>query len=361
MESNSRKTSCIRPVKLEMLMIDFLKKTTFMMLILFWICSGASAQVYKPQKNMNLKDDFTSEIIELNSDYEGEVKAVLIASKHNTGNRQSVLYIHGYVDYFFHPHLGEEFNQHNFDFYALDLRKYGRALMEHQHPNYCKDVEEYFEEISIAIRKIKSRSTGVLLFGHSTGGLTASCYMNSGAEREQIDGLILNSPFLDFNQTAFGKSMSQFVAGLMSTVSNYAKIEGALSPAYAQSIHKDHYGSWDFNLNWKPIEGFPTYFKWLRAISKSQKSLKTSDIKVPILVMHSSGSLRTKKYIEEAMSNDIVLNVADIKRVGVKLGERVTLLKITNAQHDIFLSPAPVRELAFEAMFAWLSETDFGS
>jgi alpha-beta hydrolase superfamily lysophospholipase len=36
-------------------------------------------------------------------------------------NRKSVLYLHGYNDYFFHTHV-EKFNENNFDFYALDLR-----------------------------------------------------------------------------------------------------------------------------------------------------------------------------------------------------------------------------------------------
>lgn len=308
---------------------------------------------------MNLIDDYTSQIIKLNPDYEGEVNAVLIASNYNTGNRRSVLYLHGYIDYFFHPHVGEKFTQNNFDFYALDLRKYGRALMKHQHPNYCKNIEEYFEEISFAIRKIKQSSNSVFLLAHSTGGLTASCYLNSGAERKQIDGLILNSPFLDFNQNNFEKSISQFVAKIISKVSNYAKIEGALSPAYAQSVHKDYYGSWDFNLEWKPIKGFPTYFKWIVAIAKAQKTLEKSDIQIPILLMHSSGSKKTKTYSKEAMTNDIVLNIKDIKRVGEKLGDRVTTVKIDNAQHDIFLSTKPVREVGFDKMFSWLADTDF--
>ena len=308
---------------------------------------------------MNLKDDYTSQNIQLDSDYEGEVKAVLTASKNNTGNRKSVLYLHGYVDYFFHPHLGEKFNQNNFDFFALDLRKHGRSLMQHQHPNYCKDIEEYFEEISISIRKIESESSSVFLLAHSTGGLTASCYMNDGKEKSLIKGLILNSPFLDFNQSKIEKSLSQFLARLISKVSNYAKIEGALSPAYAQSVHKDYYGEWEFNLDWKPIKGFPTYFKWLEAIARAQKKLKKSNIQVPTLIMHSSGSIKIKKYSKEAMTNDIVLNIKDIKRVGEKLGDRVTLLEIENAQHDIFLSPKPVREVGFNKMFAWLSSTEF--
>ena len=308
---------------------------------------------------MNLKDDYTSQNIKLNPDYEGEVNAVLTSSNFNTGNRRSVLYLHGFIDYFFHPHLGEKFNQNNFDFYALDLRKYGRSLMQHQHPNYCKDIEEYFEEISIAIRKIKSGSKSIFLLAHSTGGLTASCYMNFGKDRDLIEGLILNSPFLDFNQSKFEKSISLFVAKIIAKVSSYAKLDGALSPIYAQSLHKDYYGEWEFNLDWKPIKGFPTYFKWVVAISRAQKKLKKSNIKIPTLIMHSSGSFKTSKYSKEAMSNDLVLNIEDIKRVGKKLGDSVTLMKIDNSQHDIFLSPKAVREVGFDKMFAWLEDTDF--
>ena len=308
---------------------------------------------------MNLKDDYTSEILKLNPDYEGEVQAVLIASTHNKGNRKSVLYLHGYVDYFFHPHVGEKFNQAGFDFYALDLRKYGRSLLPHQHPNYCKDIKEYFEEISMAIRIIKSKSTSVFLLGHSTGGLTASCYMNYGQEREEIDGLILNSPFLDFNQSKVKKSFTLLAAKWLSKVSDYTKVEGALSPIYAQSIHIDYYGEWEFNLDWKPIKGFSTYFKWINAIARAQKSLQQSNIQVPILVMHSSGSLKPKKFSKEVLTKDIVLNVEDIKRVGRKLGNKVTMCKVNNALHDIFLSPKAVREVGFDKMFSWLATTDF--
>lgn len=308
---------------------------------------------------MNLENDYTSKRIELNPDYEGKVNAVLISSNHNTGKRKSVLYLHGYIDYFFHPHLGEKFNLLNFDFYALDLRKHGRSLMPHQHPNYCRNIEEYFEEISIVIREIKSESTSVFLLAHSTGGLTASCYMNYGKERNLIDGLILNSPFLDFNLSKIEKPISKFIANLIGKLSNYTKIEGALSPIYAKSLHKDYYGEWEFNLKWKPINGFPTYFKWLSAVARAQKSLKKSNIKVPILIMHSSGSIKTKKFSKEAMTNDIVLNIEDIKRVGRKLGNKITMLKIDNAQHDIFLSPKVVRDVGFDKMFSWLANTDF--
>ena len=183
--------------------------------------------------------------------------------------------------------------------------------------------------------------------------------MNNGKERNLIDGLILNSPFLDFNQTRFEKLISYFVAKIISKISVYSKINGALYPVYAQSIHKDFYGEWDFNQDWKPIKGFPTYFKWIVAIAKAQKKLEESNITVPILNMHSSDSIKISTFSKDAMSKDIVLNIEDIKRVGIKLGDKVTLLRIENAQHDIFLSSKVVREVAFDKMFSWLSKIDF--
>jgi len=304
---------------------------------------------------MDILKDYTNQTIKLKPDFEGEVTATLVSSKFNTGNRKSVLYLHGYVDYFFQSHLGEKFIENNFDFYALDLRKYGRSMLAHQNPNYCRDIKEYFEEITIAIRQIyESGSRDIFLLGHSTGGLIASNYMNYGLEKDLIKGLILNSPFLDFNQTNFQKSIIYLAAKLIAGIFPYSKINGALSPAYVQSIHKDFYGEWDFNLDWKPIKGFPTYFSWLLAIRAGHKKLVNSNIIAPVLVLHSSGSSKISAYSKEAMSKDIVLDINDIKRVGAKLGKKVTIVEIENAQHDIFLSQKKVRENALNQMFNWL-------
>ncbi|PWH87248.1 alpha/beta hydrolase [Brumimicrobium oceani] len=308
---------------------------------------------------MDSYNEYTSQTITLKPDYEGEVTATLISSNANAGNRKSVLYVHGFIDYFFHGHMGKEFNANEFDFYALDLRKYGRSLMEHQHPNYCKSIEEYYEELTLAIRQIHETSNGeVILLAHSTGGLITSNYMNYGEEKDLVKALVLNSPFFDFNMSAIEKAAALTVSKPIGGLFKYSKIEGALSPAYAESIHKDYYGEWSFNLDWKPIEGFPTYFKWIGAIRKGHKNLKKSDIKSPVLVMHSSSSERISKYSEKATHQDIVLDIEDIKRVGEKLGSQVTLLEIEDGLHDLFLSKEPVRNKAFQEMFDWLNKLE---
>ena len=66
-----------------------------------------------------------------------------------------MLYVHGFVDYFFQTHLAEFFTARGYDFYALDLRKYGRSLLDHQTPNFCRDMSEYFPEIDAAVRIIR--------------------------------------------------------------------------------------------------------------------------------------------------------------------------------------------------------------
>jgi hypothetical protein len=58
---------------------------------------------------MNIDKDFTFQTIKLAPDY--GVIATLISSNRNLGNRRSVLYLHGYNDYFFHTHVKNSMKQ----------------------------------------------------------------------------------------------------------------------------------------------------------------------------------------------------------------------------------------------------------
>ncbi len=311
---------------------------------------------------MNLEKDFTNQTLELKDDYEGKVIAVLTSCNANTGNRKSIIYIHGYIDYFFHPHVAEKFIENGFDFYALDLRKYGRSWLPHQRKNYCKSLTEYFEEITVAINLICEKSNSsvcppIYLLGHSTGGLTACNYANFGEQKSKISGLILNSPFLDFYDSEFKKNFTLAACNVFSLFTDYGYVINMLSPVYVQSTHKNFEGEWDFNLKWKYTQGFPTYFKWILAADEGHEKLrKYSNLQIPILVMHSSSSAKLSKFSEQAMRKDIILDVEDIKERGAKLGNQVTVLEVKDAIHDIFLSKKEVREKAFEEMFNWLSE-----
>src|SRR5207249_7319683 len=96
--------------------------------------------------------------------------------------------------------LADFFVSHGIDFYALDLRKYGRSLQPHQTPNFCLDLSDYYAELDEATRIIKSEGHNRLLVnGHSTGGLITSLWAHDRRADGIVDALFLNSPFLDLN------------------------------------------------------------------------------------------------------------------------------------------------------------------
>ena len=114
---------------------------------------------------------FESLELEFPDDYDGRVLATLVRLPHGgEAPRGAVLFVHGFIDYFFQRHLAERFAMEGYAFYALDLRKHGRSLRPHQHPNFCKSVAEFYAEITRAIDVI---GEPVLLAGHSTGGYRA--------------------------------------------------------------------------------------------------------------------------------------------------------------------------------------------
>lgn len=300
--------------------------------------------------------EFTEHIFEFKPDYDGRVISTLVYAR--CASQRAVLYVHGYTDYFFQEHLASDFLKNNYNFYAIDLRKYGRSLLEGQHPNFCLSMTEYYDDLTAAIEFIRKQGDSeITLLGHSTGGLLASMYAAEGEARDKVSKLVLNSPFLEFNTTAFKQ---HFIAPLASMISRffpflYSKPE--LSPNYARSVHVAYKGEWEFNTDYKPIEGFPLYFAWLAAVRKAQHQLhKGLDIACPVLVMCSTQSVNQVGWDDRYMQADGVLNVEDIVRYSKCLGHNVSVVQIEGAMHDIFLSAEVVREESFETMMNFLKK-----
>jgi len=132
------------------------------------------------------------------ADYDGPLVATLVRLSVADAPRGAVLYVHGFIDYFFQRHMAERFAAEGYEFFALDLRKYGRSLQPHQHPCFCMDLSEHYADLTRALDEI---GAPVLLAGHSTGGLICALYAHDGARRERVKALWLNSPFFEFNAT----------------------------------------------------------------------------------------------------------------------------------------------------------------
>ena len=276
-------------------------------------------------------------------DYDGMVVATLVRKAGVARKKRAVLYVHGFIDYFFQAHMSDRFEAEDWSFYALDLRKHGRSMLDGQHPCFCKRIDEYFADLTRAIDGIAAEVDGpLLLAGHSTGGLVASLYADAGERRERISALWLNSPFFEFNVPAADR-FKLGMAAAVGIVFPFLTDPKGLPPDYPMSLHKDHLGEWAFDLRLKPIEGFPVYLGWIGAIRAAHAKVHRGlSIACPVLVMHS----------DEA---DIVLGWRSIEKWSSGLGKDVTLQKFPGALHDLVLSRAEIRGAVFEKLFAWLS------
>ncbi len=293
-------------------------------------------------------------------DDEGAVYATLIRRKAESVTTKAVLYIHGYMDYFFQAHLAEAYIEQGYNFYALDLRKYGRSLEGVNHPNYVKNIRDYFAEISKAIEIIREEdgNDNLILNGHSTGGLTSSLYAAHGKYRTSIEALILNSPFFDFNLEPPVKFFMKFLA-LTSNFFPYFSIQGKEPVPYMLSIHKDYHGEWDFSLDYRKLESFPIYAGWVKAILNAHEEVRQGlNIQCPVLVMYSDKSIHGTTYTEAHQTGDAVLDVKHIREGSQYLGNNVHQVEIKDGLHDLVLSRKDVRDKVFEEMFTWLEKVD---
>jgi alpha-beta hydrolase superfamily lysophospholipase len=280
----------------------------------------------------------------------GENKATLYEHPFQGKSNKSVLYLHGFNDYFFQEHMADWFTALKIKFFALDLRRYGRSLMSHQKPNNTHNLREYDEEITMALDQIQGMGNEIVLLGHSTGGLIAALYCHHYRQDLKVKALILNSPFFDFNMSPLSKLMLPIVA-FVGKLFPFLPSPAGLNKGYGKSVHRLHHGEWDFDTKIKPIEGYAVDLGWINAIYSAQKELqKGLNIPVPILVMHSDKSIQPGDFTENMLTADSVLNIEDIAIYSEKLGKMVSRISIENGMHDLMLSQTKARQKAFNAM-----------
>ncbi|MGN9812664.1 alpha/beta hydrolase [Micromonospora sp. BQ11] len=299
---------------------------------------------------------YERQTIDLGADDEGPVVATLVRRRADRPTGRAVLYVHGFVDYFFQTHLADFFADRGWDFYALDLRKYGRSLLPHQTANFCTDLAEYFPELDAAAKIIREDDGHDILLGmgHSTGGLIVSLWAHARREAGVVDGLFLNSPFFDLNLPWVLRRPGAAAVARLARSAPKRVVRPGLGSVYGQSIHAQHRGEWTFDLEWKPLAGFPVRAGWLAAVRRGQQQLRAGlDIRVPILLACSTRSFKGMKWHESATLADAVLDVEHMVRWAPRLGRHVTLARFDGGMHDLTLSGPAVRQKVFDEVGRW--------
>lgn len=303
-----------------------------------------------------LGQPFTVETIELAPDFEGEVTAALVHLPAAHPTDAAVLYVHGFSDYFFQRELAHWWTDRGYAFYALDLRKYGRAMRSHHTKAYVSDLAQYDEELDEAWTRITQRDghTRVIVAAHSTGGLTTPLWASRRRPKELV-GMVLNSPWLDMQGSPGQVRLLTAAARIMAKISPLKVIPREVSGLYTRSLHHTLDGEWDFDLDLKPIGSFPVTFGWVNAIRRGHARVHQGlGIDVPILVLASERSGNPTEPGPAVHSMDIVLDVRQIKRWAPSLGTNMTYVSLPGALHDVVLSAPVVRAAAYAAIDSWL-------
>ena len=233
-------------------------------------------------------------------DGEGDLAATVVRRADSVPSAAAVLAVHGFTDYFFNTQLVDHLTARGFRVYGLDLHKCGRSWREGQTPHFTTDLSRYDRDLQSACAIIDAENhtepTGVrtVVYGHSTGGLVVAMWLDRVRRRGDtaglgLAGLVLNSPFLDLRGPAILRTrVTSTAIGAVSRVRKTRVLRPGGRGGYGLTLHRDYHGEFDYDLQWKPLGGFPITYGWIHAIRQSQARLHRGlDVGVPNLILRS--------------------------------------------------------------------------
>jgi alpha-beta hydrolase superfamily lysophospholipase len=289
------------------------------------------------------------------SDYEGSVTCTIIKKEAPQKSTKAVLYVHGFNDYFFQEEMAERFLKEGYNFYAVDLRKYGRSWLSHQKFNNVRDLSEYFADIDTTLHMIRSEgSEKILLVGHSLGGLIVTSYAGARNGKERFDAVLLNSPYFNLDVKSGLKKTALPLIIKRAEKHPETNIDLGINPLYGESLHKDYHGEWSYSLGLKPLIAPPVNFGWVRAVHLGLEELgRGIQINKPVLVLHAARSVDEKKWSDAFFNGDAVLDVAEVARQAQNIVGQYSIQAVPGGMHDLVLSRKPVREEVYSTIFNW--------
>ena len=258
-----------------------------------------------------------------------ELIGTLVREDGPSRSRRAVLYVHGWNDYFFQRHLARAFADLGYDFYAVDLRRYGRSLRRGHFAGFITDLDDYDEELDAAADVIAAEHDVLVLMGHSTGGLVASLW--AARHPGRVDAVVLNSPWLDLQGSATVRALGTPVIDALGSRSPTAVLRLPDAGLYARALHTSLGGEWDYDLDLKANPTQPIRVGWLRAIRRGINGWRPAwTSPFPCWCLASARSSFARRWSEELRGVDTVLDVEQICGPGRPTGPHVTIVRITD-------------------------------
>ena len=269
----------------------------------------------------------------------------------------STILIHGFNDFHYNDLLSKQLLLNKSNVFLLTLRNYdGMQQLEPQF--YINNLKKYFIEINTTIELITSlilsKIHDIYLMGHSTGGLTSIAYCYEGDYKSKITKLILNSPFLDFNNSCieefYLKTIGQII-GYFFPLSclNKSKLDNSFPSWINDSISKElQTNDLIENINVKKsiVNVSGKYNGWMYAVRHYHLLIQNRmiNLNIPIYVFQSN---------KNGVGGDNTLNVSEISKYSSLLSKNKSLINhyyIKNGLHNVFSSNNDSRKQAFDIL-----------
>ena len=278
----------------------------------------------------------------------------------------AVLYVHGFTDYFFQTALADFFTERGFAFFALDLRKCGRSRRPGQTPHYVSEPQ--------ALRGRRAqpcpgrrpprdrRRPGAA--GRPLHRRTRAVAVAGPAERrprwregcgDQRPGAQQSLP-RPAGQAVDAELGHPAVPGDGEDPAVRARSSCRPRTATAAACTSAPTAAWDYDLEWKPIGGFPITYGWINAIRRGHARLhKGLDVGVPSLLSPLDAQRtctgvvargrRARRRARHPPHRPMV-------RASATRSPRCR----SGARHDVFLSNDEPRDDAYDALDRWLHD-----
>jgi len=250
--------------------------------------------------------------------------------------RAVLLFVHGLAEHSGrYLHVMKFFAERGFDCWAVDYRCHGKSPGLRVH---IGRFDEFLADIETARRL--ARSTGpdlpFYLIGHSQGGLLV--LRNTLDNPDNLDGIIVSSPFVGLHPDAAPPAPLQIVANILSTFAPKLMFSKVADPSY---LSRDPRVAEAYLAD--PLVSRTVSARWFTEVQKTQTdtNARAASLSVPALVMQSG-------------DDRLVDPAATRAWAAAAPAELVEYVEWEGFYHEMFNEPE--QEQVFERMMKWLEE-----
>jgi alpha-beta hydrolase superfamily lysophospholipase len=173
---------------------------------------------------------------------------------------------------------------------------------------------------------------------------------------DRVHALILTSPWLDLHRP---EPVAAAATGIVNVLARRMPTRYLPLPdpgLSVRSVHRSFGGEWDYDLQLKASPSPPLRLGWLRAVRAGHARVAAGlGLPMPVLVLLAARGTIAGRWHDDLRSVDTVIDVDQVARRALTLGEHVTVVRVPDAMHDLLLSAEPVRRRALAELARWCS------